>query len=153
MKVDTLAIKKVLTAATFEAFEKMFYIFLEPAEQDFPDVDMEASVSFRGILNGELKLFMPLNLVQAMVRNMLNCGSGEISEKDLEDCAKEATNVICGNFLTKHESRAAFNLSIPVLQRGNLKYQDHRSGENGFLDLHFVSEYGNLGVQMNLMEG
>ncbi|MBW2631885.1 MAG: hypothetical protein JRC90_09020 [Deltaproteobacteria bacterium] len=42
----------------------------------------------------------------------------EIGAQDVEDCSKEAVNMICGNFLGKLDSTEVFNLSIPIFNPG-----------------------------------
>jgi CheY-specific phosphatase CheX len=142
------AITKVLKAATFETFEKMFFVFLEQSDQEIRDADLESCISFRGSLNGSLHLLITRNMAVAMLKNMLNCDDADIADKNLEDCLKEATNVVCGNFLTKYENKASFHLSIPEVRKGNIRLSDVASDRDNIINIHFMSDCGNLCVRM-----
>ncbi len=152
MTADTAAIERALRAAIFETFEKMFYIFLEPVEASFGRSDMEAAVRFQGALNGQLTLSFPGDLARMMVRNMLNCGADDVTDGALEDCAKEAANVIGGRFLTAFEHRKSFDLSIPVFRRETVENQDPAPREANACRLHFDSEGGCLSVGITVFE-
>jgi len=151
MKEDMPTIKNVLTAATFETFERMFYIFLEPIEQ-IEDCDVGAAVQFNGHLNGQLKIIFSRKLPAAMVKNLLSCEEHEVTEKQVEDCIKEAANVICGNFLTRLDNRKTFDLSLPVFYGGSAQMPAATSAQNSICRLHFDSEFGTLGVLMTLSD-
>lgn len=48
-----------------------------------------------------------------MAQNMLGCEPSEITEQMIEDCSKEAANMVCGNFLRKMSEKDVFNLNLP----------------------------------------
>lgn len=152
MTADTATIEKALRAAIFETFEKMFYIFLEPAEAPFGRCDLETAVRFQGALNGQLTLCFSDGLARTMVQNMLNCGQDEVTEGALEDCAKEAANVIGGRFLTTFENRKAFDLSIPVFRRGIAESGDPVAGDAQACRFHFDAEGESLRVGITVSE-
>lgn len=150
MTADTAAMEKALKTAIFETFEKMFYIFLEPAEASPGRGDMETAVRFQGALNGQLTLSFSDGLARTMVRNMLNCGAGDITDDALEDCAREAANVVGGRFLTAVENRKACDLSIPVFRRSPGGAPDPAPRGASVCRLHFDSEGGSLSVGMTV---
>ncbi len=149
MKADTSTIRNALTAATFDALEKMFYIFLEPASGDRPRYDMETSIRFAGPCSGQLKVLYSRELAETMAGNLLYREKGGITDNDLEDCAKEAINIICGSFLTKIESRKAFKLSLPVF-RGLAGAAAESDPPEDQVGLDFEANSGRLGVRMAL---
>ena len=133
MMVDTKKIEQMLMDSTFEVFEKMFYISLEALNADHKgcdiaaiigiegsvrgEDDIAATISFDGYVSGEQDIFLSRGLAEIMAQNMLSLNACEITEKDIEDCSKEAANMICGNFLRKFNADEVFNLSIPIFMR------------------------------------
>ncbi|MBN2687628.1 MAG: chemotaxis protein CheX [Deltaproteobacteria bacterium] len=110
--------RKMMEISIFEVFEKMFFIFLEHAGDADNHFDSEAVITFRGAVSGEVRLLVSDGMAGAMVMNMLGIDDTGITEKHIEDCAKEAVNMICGNFLGKlHTDDQAFDLSIPLYRR------------------------------------
>ncbi|MBN2860511.1 MAG: chemotaxis protein CheX, partial [Sphaerochaetaceae bacterium] len=103
-----------METSIFEVFEKMFYVFLEPDGVECPDYDAEALVSFSGSMNGKMSLMLSEKVTKVMVKNMLNLEEEDITDREVEDCSKEAVNMACGNFLAKLDDTERFDLSIPV---------------------------------------
>jgi chemotaxis protein CheY-P-specific phosphatase CheC len=114
MKADTSKIADALKKAIFETFEKLFYVFLEAVDNGAPPYAVETAIRFDGVCSGQMKLFFSRDLAETMVANLLNRDRGKITEQDIEDCTKEAVNVVCGSFLGKIEGRIGIDLSIPV---------------------------------------
>ncbi len=109
---NTKKTQEILMNSIFEVFEKMFFVFLEPLDEDVK-YDMISSINFTGAINGEIKVFFSLSLAETMVQNMLSLNRKDVTEKMIEDCAKEAVNMIGGNFLHKLDSSNVFDLSLP----------------------------------------
>ncbi len=100
-----------------EVFEKMFFLFLEPQEGELAcGYDMESSIRFDGSICGEVRILLSEGMARSMVQNMLGLDGGEVALHNLEDCSKEAANMICGDFLGKFESDQIFALSTPVFK-------------------------------------
>ena len=126
-------IEEMLIEAIFEVFEKMFYLSLEPLNADHKGCDIAAiigldgsvrgeddiavTINFDGSVRGEGQISLSGGLTEMMAQNMLSLDACEITEKDIEDCSKEAANMIWGNFLRKFNADEAFNLSIPIFRR------------------------------------
>lgn len=106
-------IRQTLTKATFEVFEKMFFVFLEPVENEKFQCDAVSYIDFGGRATGGLSLMMSRGVVEMMAQNMLGCEPSEITEQMIEDCSKEAANMVCGNFLRKMSEEDIFNLNLP----------------------------------------
>lgn len=119
MKENMKKIEKMTRHSIFEVFKKMFYVFLEPLDGEYGEYDMEAAIRFEGSLSGEIRILLSMDIVKAMIQNMLGLKEDEITTQRMEDCSKEAVNVVCGNFLGKLNSAKVFNLSMPVFSENN----------------------------------
>jgi len=136
-------IQETLKFSIFEVFEKMFYIFLEPLDEESIGYDMEAGIRFDGCLKGEIRILLSKDMAENMIQNMLGLEKDEITSQIIEDCTKEAANMICGNFLGKYDSTKVFNLSIPTFVQGRsirpvpkiLKDKISESGEMNITDI------------------
>jgi CheY-specific phosphatase CheX len=106
-------IKQTLTKATFEVFEKMFFVFLEPVESAKVQYDSVSFIDFGGRATGGLCLMMSRGITEMMAQNMLGCEPAEITAQMIEDCSKEAANMVCGNLLRKMSEQDVFNLNLP----------------------------------------
>lgn len=149
MKADIAKIREHLASATFETFEKMFFIFLELSQLDpeaRPSYSNAAGISFTGLLNGSMTIRYSQEFLTAMVCNLLGLGEEEITGQHLEDCAKEGINIVCGNFLAKLESEKALDLSIPVYYADPKKLD--AGGARDSVVLCFESDSGMLEVRM-----
>jgi len=141
MKENMEKIRETMTPSIFEVFEKMFYIFLEPLDIRYDEYDMEAAISFDGTISGDVKVLLSRSIVKAMVQNMLGLKEDEITGQDMEDCSKEAVNMICGSFLSRLDSTKVFNLSSPSFKEPG----DLESGED-ICRMDFDSDNGKIGV-------
>ncbi len=117
MKELMQEVKETMMAAIFDVLEKMFYVFLEPVEDECSDYDVGAAIQFSGAQKGELKILASEGLAKSMVQNLLGLEGEEITDEDIEDCIKEAANMICGNYLGRHDQTKVFDLSIPSFSR------------------------------------
>lgn len=138
--------KELLMMSIFEAFERMFYIFLEPSDPGCNGHDMEASIGFDGTVKGQMKLLLPRAVARKMVQNMLGLEDDKVTVSQMEDCAREAVNVVCGNFLGKVDP-SDFRLTSPTCSKpvkGEASVQEGE-GKNVFV-LGFAAEGGRIGV-------
>jgi CheY-specific phosphatase CheX len=140
-------IKKTLMTSIFEVFEKMFYVFLEPVDNNVWDHHSMVSIHFSGPMKGGLRACFSQGLADAMVQNMLNIDESEITDRLREDCLKESVNMICGNFLRNIDSSKVFDLSLPVRESGTNETGNAASGPSEQkLRLNFTSSSGMLGI-------
>lgn len=146
MKADTAKLREHLTTATFETFEKMFFIFLELSSRPAPaGYAAASSISFQGLLNGSMEILYSREFLDAMVCNLLSLKGEEITGLHRGDCAKEGINIVCGSFLAKLEGEKALDLSIPVF------YPDLKEKGPGGEDcviLCFDSDNGSVEVRL-----
>jgi CheY-specific phosphatase CheX len=140
-------IKETMTPSIFEVFEKMFYIFLEPLDIRYDEYDMEAAISFEGTISGDVRILFSREIVRAMVQNMLRLEGDEITGQDMEDCSKEAVNMVCGNFLSGLDSTNVFNLFTPTFKEGQPECLG--SGED-ICRMDFDSDNGKIGVMVRV---
>ncbi|MBU8850144.1 MAG: chemotaxis protein CheX [Desulfobacterales bacterium] len=157
-------IEETMRVSIFEVFEKMFYIFLEPLDDESNEYDMEAAISFEGFLSGEVRLLLSMDIANTMIQNMLGLEKDEITRQIIEDCSKEAINMICGNFLGKLDSTKVFKLSIPSFIEGGsrpgplnsmnqnqssasagMNFTGIETGKNAY-KMDFDSDEGRIGV-------
>ena len=151
MKESMKKIEEMMRLSIFEVFEKMFYLFLEPLSIEYGEYDMESSIEFDGRISGEVVILLSRDIVKTMVQNMLGLGKDEITGQHMEDCSKEAVNMVCGNFLSKLDSASVFNLSIPSFSENPPLPPFDKGGMGGFLSentcrMDFDSDEGNVGV-------
>lgn len=123
MKESMQKIRETMRLSISEVFEKMFFLFLEPPEDEETAYDVEAAIRFGGSLNGEVRILLARDTARTMVQNMLGLEGHEAAEQKVEDCSKEAANMVCGAFLGKLDSTRVFTLSSPVFreQLGDLE--------------------------------
>jgi CheY-specific phosphatase CheX len=147
---NTKKIQDLLMNAIFEVFEKMFFVFLEPLDEEVK-YEMITSINFSGPVNGEIHIFFTRGVAETMVQNMLGVEESGITDKLIEDCAKEAVNMVSGNFLQKYDSSKVFDLSIPVFEKktGIFTPQEDASSKTVW-NLCFESEESLLGVKMSI---
>ncbi len=148
MKENTEKIMEMMKSSISEVFNKMFFIFLEPLDNENIEADMEAAVSFDGTISGEVRILLSREIVGAMIKNMLNLGEEEFAIHDIKDCSKEAVNMVCGNLLSKFDSSARFGMNVPVFREVPEKIEP---SENVLLK-GFDSDEGKLGMVVTLSE-
>ena len=141
-------VNRTLAESIFEVFERMFFIFLEPGGRS-PVHDYEAAIRFDGPQRGTIRILFTRPVARLMVRNMLGLENGAVTDPHLEDCMKEAANMVCGNFLVNLDPSTTFAMSLPVFAK--------RPGQpplpsKGVVALDFDCEAGKMGVVLD-MEG
>jgi len=105
-----------LKAATFEVLETMFFVFpenLEEASGMFHGPGLRAWVPVAGPQRFRIGLTLPLSLAREMAVNFLGLEKDDLTPQQVEDVVKEAANMVAGNFLSKEEVPAAYNLEPP----------------------------------------
>jgi len=147
---NTKKTQDLLTNAIFEVFEKMFFVFLEPLDEDV-NYDMVTSIRFSGPINGDIKVYFSQGVAELMVQNMLSIDPDDVTDKLIEDCTKEAINMISGNYLRQYDTSKVFDLSIPAFEKlsGLFSPQKEKSSDKE-LNLSFASDESFLGVKMTV---
>ena len=141
---------EILTLATFDVFEKMFYLFLETVPVEGRQYDLATTLAFSGPMEGEIRLYLPEPLAQAMAENMLSLPQRDITAAMREDCAKEAVNMIGGQFLRTIDPSSVFHLSLPLCERNAAVIHHDDPGTEPDPWLSFESDMGKLTVTANL---
>jgi CheY-specific phosphatase CheX len=139
-------LKQILTESIFEVFERMFFIFLEPGGKA-PVHDFEASIRFDGPRRGVLRIRFTRPVARLMVRNMLGLDNGAVTESHVEDCVKEAANMVCGNFLVNLDPAKKFTLSLPGF---SARPGQPPAVSEGVHALDFDCEAGKMGVVLTM---
>lgn len=148
MKKSMKKVEDITRLSIFEVFEKMFFLFIEPLDDEGGEYDMEAAIRFEGSMSGEIRILLSTDIVKTMIQNMLGLEEDEITTQKMEDCSKEAVNVICGNFLGKLNSTKVFNLSMPTFKP---ECPELSAGENA-CRMDFDSDGGKVGVVTTLSD-
>ncbi len=144
-------LRQTLMQSIFEVFEKMFYIFLEPSDVHFLGFDVEADIDFKGALKGSLSLQLSHNMAKHMVSHLLNVPLDQVTDEHVQDCAKEATNMICGNFISRADRQNAYDYSSPrffTTLKGPWPYSPDEKSES--IRLNFDSDSGRASVILSL---
>lgn len=148
MKENMKKIEEMTRLSIFEVFEKMFFLFLEPLNDEGNEYDMEAAIRFEGSMSGKIRILLSMDIVKTMIQNMLGLKEDEITIQRMEDCSKEAVNVIGGNFLGKFDSTEKFNLSTPIFTE---QPEDLELMENA-CRMNFDSDGGKVGIVVTLSD-
>jgi CheY-specific phosphatase CheX len=135
-------VKEILTESIFEVFERMFFIFLEPGARAAVH-DYEAAIRFDGPRRGAIRILFTRAVARLMVRNMLGLGNGDVTEQHVEDCVKEAANMVCGNFLVNLDASKRFNMSLPAF---SARPGQPAAASGGVYAFDFECEGGKMGV-------
>ncbi len=105
---------------TSHILETMFFVTLEPwtgrGGEDSPSAPaswLEGRIRFVGPRTGEVRLYVPLELAQAMAANFLGLEEGIPTDAQARDVVGELTNMICGNLLSRLDRKVIYNLSVP----------------------------------------
>jgi CheY-specific phosphatase CheX len=141
-------LRQNLMTAVFEVFEKMYYIFLEPVEKEAIGIGFSAvEIGFSGATGGIIIARFPHKLSMLMATNALGMDKQEVTDQILEDCRKECLNMLCGNFLRKHDANTLFHMTLPmVIGKEVSERADRRQVHK--LDLNFESGHIPLRVEM-----
>ena len=139
-------VKEILTESIFEVFERMFFIFLEPGARAAVH-DYEAAIRFDGPRRGAIRILFTRAVARLMVRNMLGRGNGDVTEPHVEDCAKEAANMVCGNFLVNVDASKKFNMSLPEY---SARPGQPPAASEGVVAFDFDCEAGKMGVILEI---
>jgi len=139
-------IRKVLKESIFEVFEKMFFIFLEPGGRVLVH-DYETSIGFDGPQRGSIRILLSLPVARLMVRNMLGVSDEKEFERHVEDCVKEAANMVCGNFLVNFDASKKFTMSLPAF---SVKPGPQSPASESVYTFDFDSDAGKVGVILTI---
>ena len=138
--------KETLAESIFEVFERMFFIFLEPGGR-VQMHDCETSIGFDGPCRGTIRILLGLAVARLMVRNMLGVTDEKEIGRQLEDCVKEAVNMVCGNFLVNLDAAKKFTMSLPAF---SAKPGPQPAPSEGVYVFDFDCEAGKMAVVLEI---
>jgi CheY-specific phosphatase CheX len=144
---------EMLMTSIFEVFEKMFFTFLEPLDEDEPawNYDFVTKIQFIGPNKGVMSIYLTNGLAVTMVENMLNIDTEKISNELIMDIAKEAVNMICGNFVRKLDISKVYDLTIPTFEKASGAFSFSES-DTGKIALALESDGDQIGVVLTLSD-
>ncbi|MCF6246388.1 MAG: chemotaxis protein CheX [Desulfobacula sp.] len=117
MKTLTTAMK----ASISEVLETMFFLPIEFGDQkthtqtkmDKEKANMACQLKFSGDFNGRFLLVTPKDLLIEVAENFLGESRDTLEDEHLVGTLTEMLNMICGNALSKLDSKVPFELDIP----------------------------------------
>lgn len=125
MKILTTAMKTSIS----EVMETMFYLPVEFHEEstfiqsgmDKHKPNMACRLDFSGDVSGRFVLVIPKNLLVDMTENFMGESRENLEGEHLSGTLTETLNMICGNTLSRVDSKVPFELDIPkVIDESNI---------------------------------
>ncbi len=125
MKILTTAI----TTSISEVMETMFYLPVELDEastlhqsgMDKHKPNMACRLSFSGDVSGCLTLLIPKALLSELTENFMGEPLEQLEDEHFLGTLTEMLNMICGNALSRVDSKTPFELDIPqVIDASNI---------------------------------
>lgn len=116
-------LKNSITRVCCDTFEKLAFMFGEPAEKDEVEAESEtyllAKMGFSGDKQGVIGIVVPVEITPTIAHNILGIDEDEeLPDGSDEDALKEVLNTICGQVLTSiFGFEPVFNLTIPETDR------------------------------------
>ncbi|WP_041279393.1 chemotaxis protein CheX [Desulfobacula toluolica] len=110
-----------MTTSISEVMETMFYLPVEfPEESTFIQSGMDkykhsmaCRLNFSGDFSGHFVLVIPKNLLVDMTENFMGESRDSLEKEHLLGTLTETLNMICGNTLSRVDSKVPFELNIP----------------------------------------
>jgi len=117
-----ILMKAVMTSIS-EVMETMFFLPVEIGEEmNFGDSEIDQSKSimvselkFTGDVSGSLCILAPKDLIGEMAENFMGEDRESLSDDHLSGTLTEMLNMVCGNALSKTDSKIPFELGIPEM--------------------------------------
>lgn len=107
---------RTLETSIFDVFEKMFFIYLESVDPAQAEPSLKTSIEFGRQGEGMVNLYFSKHFLTTMAQNMLSLEADEVTDAEREDCAREAANMVCGNFVAMLDSEKGYDLTIPLCE-------------------------------------
>ena len=115
--------KKILMTAMktsiSEVMETMFFLPVEFGEEatlaqcEMDKPIMASRLKFTGDVSGSLCILAPQNLIGEMAENFMGEARGLLTDDHLFGTLTEMLNMVCGNALSKTDTKVPFELGIP----------------------------------------
>jgi len=117
--------KKILMTAVktsiSEVMETMFFLPVEFGQESIlaqSGIDKDnfaCQLTFTGDASGRLIIMAPKSLVAEMAENFMGEAKGLLTDEHLSGTLTEMLNMVCGNALSKTDSKVPFELGIPEM--------------------------------------
>ena len=123
-EIKSLDLREFITNSVSEVFDTMLALEVESIDGDQTDHDSEnhivGSVSFAGVVMGNLNLHVGENFARQMTAAMLDMETDEINgDEEIHDAIGELCNMICGDLKSRLcDSGLTCELSIPLIATG-----------------------------------
>ncbi len=123
---------KAMMTSISEVMETMFFL---PVEFDGESTLAECGLSsekiiacrltFTGDASGCLSIVAPKNLVAEMAENFMGEAKGMLTDEHISGTLTEMLNMVCGNALSKTDTKIPFELGIPeVIEQSEIKEKE-----------------------------
>ncbi len=113
---------KAMMTSISEVMETMFFLPVEfDGESTLAECGLNkgknnaCKLTFTGDASGSLSIVAPKNLVAEMAENFMGEAKGLLTEEHFSGTLTEMLNMVCGNALSKTESKDPFELGIPEI--------------------------------------
>ncbi len=116
-----------MTTSISEVMETMFYLPVEVGEEatltqsgmDDHKAGMACRLSFSGDVSGRVTLLTPKALLSEVTENFMGESIEHLENEHLLGTFTEMLNMICGNALSRVDSKKPFELGIPEIIEGD----------------------------------
>ncbi len=111
---------KAMMTSISEVMETMFFLPVEFEGESTltacglsKEKKIVCQLTFTGDTSGSLAIVAPMNLVAQMAENFMGEAKGMLTDEHFSGTLTEMLNMVCGNALSKTESKEPYELGIP----------------------------------------
>ena len=117
--------KDAAQTAVLNIFETMFFMFLDPIEEEMAEVALslqenieflESEIRFKGKESGFLRIQMSYPLAENLTMNFMGF-EDEATEEQILDMASELSNMVCGNIFSLLDKTSVYILDSPKTRK------------------------------------
>jgi CheY-specific phosphatase CheX len=113
-----ISIAQALRESVVEVLERMFFIEASEEADDVAaaeDPKVQVELNFEGDPPGAFRLSLARGAAALIAADFLGEDAGSVSPRQVDDVARELTNMICGAVLSRVESSVTFRLAPPAI--------------------------------------
>ena len=145
LRVDEIG--QILTAATEEVLETMFFTGLIGPAEPSGEPGLAALVAFRGAPSGVCGVRMSEAAARDVAANFVGAEVEELEPAQIEQVVCEFANMICGSVVSRLESAVQIELDPPrLVAAGDFNQPPDANGA----EIWFELEKGTLGLMLSL---
>ncbi len=120
---------KAMMTSISEVMETMFFLPVEfEGESTLPRCGLNkgkilaCELTFNGDVSGSLTIAAPQKLVSLMTENFMGESKEQLTDEHFSGTLTEMLNMVCGNALSKTDTKVPFELGIPkVIDESEIK--------------------------------